>query len=79
MVRHRIGPIESLSDAIGARRLLWALCKSCGHAERFDPRNLIALKGALSLRELQGRLRCRRCGRRRAAIVVNDEGWPARD
>ena len=79
MVRHRFGAIEDLSDAIAARRLLWVLCKCCGHAERLDPRHLMALKGPLSLRDLQGKLRCRRCGKQRAAIVVNDEGWPGRD
>lgn len=79
MVRQRFGSIENLSDAIAARRLLWVLCKSCGHAERLDPRHLMALKGPLSLRDLQGKLRCRRCSRQRAAIVVNDEGWPGRD
>jgi len=43
MVRQRFGPVETLSDAIAARRLLWFLCKGCGHAERFDPRHLMAL------------------------------------
>ena len=33
----------------------------------------------MSLKALQMRLRCRRCGKRRAAIVLNDEGWPSRD
>lgn len=79
MPRRRFGPVESLSDAIGSRRLLWALCKGCGHAERFDPRHLMALKGPLSLRDLQAKLRCRRCGRQRAAIVLDEEGWPQRD
>jgi hypothetical protein len=79
MMRHRFGPVETLSDAIAARRLLWVLCKSCGHAERFDPRHVMALKGPMSLRDMQTKLRCRRCGRQRAAIVINDEGWPARD
>ena len=79
MARHRFGPVESLSDAIGARRLLWVLCKGCGHAERFDPRHLMALKGPLTLRELQLRLRCRKCRKRHAAIVLDELGWPQRD
>jgi hypothetical protein len=79
MVRARFGPVETLSDAIAARRLLWILCKGCGHSGRYDPRHLVAMQGAMSLRSLQLRLRCRRCGKRRAAIVLNDEGWPERD
>ncbi len=79
MVRQRFGPVETLSDAIAARRLLWILCKGCGHSERYDPRHLMAMKGAMSLKSLQTRLRCRRCGKQRAAIVLNDEGWPGRD
>jgi hypothetical protein len=78
-MRQRFGPVETLSDAIAARRLLWILCKGCGHAERYDPRNLMALRGPMSLKSLQMRLRCRRCGKRRAAIVLNDEAWPGRD
>ncbi len=79
MGRLRMGPIETLADAVGARRLLWVLCKACGRARRFDPRNLIALKGELALRDLQEKLRCRRCGKREAAVVVSDGGWPRRD
>ena len=71
--------IERLSDAIHERRMLWVLCKACGHTVRLDPRNLVALKGDAALRDIQRCCLCRRCGKRRAAIVVNDrEGWPAR-
>jgi hypothetical protein len=78
-MRHWIGPIESLSDACRAHRLLWAFCLNCGHGERFDPRNLMALAGELSLRTLQARLRCRRCNHRRAHVVPNDQPWIGRD
>jgi len=78
MVRKRLGPIETLGHAVEAGRLLWVLCRGCGHAQRFDPRNLMALKGELTLRQLQNQLRCRRCQKQRAAVVLDDEGWPGR-
>ena len=56
--------------------MLWALCKGCGHAQKLDPRNLTLLLGEATLRDLQGRLACRRCGRRRAAILPDDQEWP---
>lgn len=79
MVRHRIGAIERLTDAVLERRSLWALCKACGHAVKLDPRNLIALAGDVTLRQVQERFRCRHCRKRRATVVVGDEGWPGRD
>jgi hypothetical protein len=79
MPRHRIGPIETLGHAVEAGRLLWVLCKSCGHAHCLDPRHLIARRGDLPIAKLQARLRCQRCRKRRAVVVVNDEGWPRRD
>jgi hypothetical protein len=78
-MRHWIGPIESLSDACRAQRMLWAFCLNCGHGERFDPRNLMALKGELSLKRLQEKLKCRRCTHRRAHIVPSDIPWIGRD
>ena len=78
MVRHHVGPVETLAEAIAARRLLWVLCKACGHAVRLDPRHVATLVGELSLRQLQPRLGCRRCRKRRAAIVLDDEGWAGR-
>ena len=71
--------IERLSAAISERRFLWVLCKRCGRSTRLDPRHLMTLGGDMTLRELQERLRCRRCRAQKAAIVVNDSGWPARD
>jgi hypothetical protein len=79
MVRRRIGPIETLGHAVEAGRLLWVLCKGCGHAHRLDPRHLIALKGDLPLPKLQAKLSCRRCRKQRATVIINDEGWPKRD
>ena len=70
MVR-RFGPIENL--------YVWVLCQGCGHAQRLDPRNLIVLRGAITLHELKRQLRCRRCGKSRAAIVVDDEEQPSRN
>ena len=78
-MRHWIGPIESLADACRAQRLLWAFCLNCGHGQRFDPRNLMALMGEVSLKRLQQKLKCRRCRQRRAYIVPNDERWIGRD
>ncbi|MGO8867872.1 MAG: hypothetical protein ACLQME_15360 [Alphaproteobacteria bacterium] len=40
---------------------------------RLDPRHLALFVGELTLRDLQPRLACRRCDKRRAAIVVDDE------
>jgi len=71
--------IERLTDAVQERRALWVLCKACGHAVKLDPRNLIALAGDATLRDVQARFRCRRCSKRRATLVVGDEGWPGRD
>lgn len=79
MVRHRIGALETLGHAVEAQRLLWVLCRRCGHTQRFDPRHLMALKGDLTLKELQRQLRCQRCRRQRAAVITSDEGWPRRD
>jgi hypothetical protein len=79
MMRHRIGPIETLGHAVEAGRLLWVLCRGCGHAHKLDPRHLIARSGDLSIARLQSRLRCNRCRKQRATVVVNDEGWPRRD
>jgi hypothetical protein len=78
MVRHRLA-IEKLSDAVAERRMLWALCKACGRSTRLDPRSLITLHGNAALRSLQDKLRCRRCQKCSAAIVVSDSGWPGRD
>lgn len=78
-MRMHLGPIERLSDACAARRMIWVLCVSCGHAVRMDPRKLIAVQGDLSLRELQEKLRCDRCKiRAKPAIVPSEYGWPAR-
>lgn len=75
-MRGHVGAIETLRHACMAHRMLWALCKACGHAQKLDPRNLTLLLGEISLRDLQGRLACRRCGRRRAAILPDDQEWP---
>jgi hypothetical protein len=75
----RPGPIETLSDAIQARRRLWVLCRACGHAVRLDPRNLMALRGPSMLRALQRQLTCQRCRRQRAAVIADDEEWIGRD
>jgi hypothetical protein len=75
----RPGLIETLSDAIQAHRQLWVLCRACGHAVRLDPRNLMALRGPSTIRELQRQLKCQRCRRQRAAVIADDEEWPGRD
>jgi hypothetical protein len=79
MGRQWIGAIETLTDACRAQRMLWAFCLNCGHGERFDPRNLMALVGDASLRKLQQKLKCRRCTHRRAHVIPSDRPWPGRD
>lgn len=79
MIRHRTGPVETLSDAIQAHRLLWVLCRVCGHAQKFHPRNLMALRVPMALRRLQRQLHCQRCRRNRAAVIPDDETWIGRD
>ena len=68
-----------MGHAVEAGRLLWALCRGCGHAHKLDPRHLLARSGDLSIARLQAKLRCQRCRKQRAVVVVNDEGWPRRD
>ena len=75
MARHWKGEIRTLRDAVCARRLLWGLCRHCGHAARLDPRSLAFRYGALDLATVGARLRCRRCTQQRGAIVVNDQEW----
>jgi hypothetical protein len=75
-MRQYVGAIETLRHACMARRMLWVLCKGCGHAQKLDPRHLALLLGEFTLRDLQSRLACRRCGRRRAAILPDDQEWP---
>ncbi len=81
MGRERNGPIERIADAVRGRRFLWVLCKGCGHSARLDPRHLMALAGDLTVRQLQARVRCRRCGKRGRGAVVPDDAWswPSRD
>jgi hypothetical protein len=31
MVREHVGPIEKLSDASRAQRMVWMFCLNCGH------------------------------------------------
>jgi hypothetical protein len=52
MSRYWIGAIETLTDACRAQRML-AFCLSCGHGERFDPRNLLVLVGDQNIKELE--------------------------
>lgn len=79
MVRFHVGPIERIKDAVSAQRYLWLLCLHCGHTKRIDPRHVAMVWGDLTLRSLKERMRCQRCHRKRAAIVVDDEEMPGRD
>jgi hypothetical protein len=45
MVRHHIGPVTNVRGAVRAERLLWFFCRWCGHASRFDPRELARMIG----------------------------------
>jgi hypothetical protein len=60
IVGHRLS-IEKLFDAVAERRMLWALYKRCGRSVKFDSCNLVVLLGDAMLRDMQDRLRCRRC------------------
>lgn len=78
MTRYWRGEINSLLDAVRARRMLWGLCRHCGHAERIDPRSLAYRYGAVLLTDIEAKLRCIRCNQRRGAVVADDEEWPRR-
>jgi hypothetical protein len=80
MVRHHIGPISSIRHACQAERLLWFFCRSCGHATRFDPREIMRLLGRdIQFDALSRRLRCKRCKKRgRAAVIPSDKQWLTR-
>jgi hypothetical protein len=79
MMRPRLGPIRTLLDATRAGQLLWAFCLLCGHARRFDPREMAWRFGAVELSELQTRFKCRRCHRRAALVVPSMHKIPPRD
>lgn len=74
VMREHVGTIDSLREAVRARRLLWFFCRWCGHAERYDPRDL-AYRTArnLTFAELSSRLKCRRCATRGKAVVFVSE------
>lgn len=74
--RANIEPIERLSDAVRALRMIWFFCLNCGHGARLDPRNLMALAGDARLCDLRERLKCQRCGHMRGHVVPNDVPWP---
>jgi len=77
MVRHWHGEIATLQDVVRAHRMLWGLCRHCGHSARIDPRSIAFRYGALDLATLRARLRCIRCkSAGRAAIVIDDRVWP---
>ena len=80
MVRHHIGSVTNIRGAVQAERLLWFFCRACGHAARFDPRELARNIGRdMKFDELARRLRCRRCTRKgRAVVIVSDQQWLGR-
>jgi hypothetical protein len=61
MVKIFTGEILNLSDAIEARRDLWAFCQWCGHARRMESKRLVLLAGYAPLSAVAGRMKCDRC------------------
>jgi len=58
----RKGPIETIRQAVQARRSIWAFCLDCGHAAMFDPWWLAQQLGEdMKLSEAGERLKCYRC------------------
>jgi hypothetical protein len=81
MVRHHIGPVINIRGAVHAERLLWFFCRWCGHASRFDPRELARMIGRdIHFDELGRRLKCKRCNHKgRAMVILSDQRWIGRD
>jgi hypothetical protein len=71
-----IEPIERLSDAVRALRMIWFLCLNCGHRASSTRATLIELAGDARLCDLRDRLKCQRCGHMRGHVVPNDVPWP---
>jgi hypothetical protein len=81
MVRHHIGAVTNIRGAVQAERLLWFFCRWCGHASRFDPRELARMIGRdIQFDELGRRLKCKRCNHKgRALVILSDQRWIGRD
>jgi hypothetical protein len=81
MVRHHIGAVTNIRGAVQAERLLWFFCRGCGHASRFDPRELARMIGRdIQFDELGRRLKCKRCNHKgRAMVILSDQRWIGRD
>jgi hypothetical protein len=81
MVRQHIGPVTNVRAAVNAERLLWLFCRWCGHASRFDPRELARMIGRdIHFEELGRRLKCVRCNRKgRATVILSDQRWVGRN
>jgi hypothetical protein len=83
MVRRFIGPIVSLNAAWKAQREVWVVCLDCGHAAKFDPRDLIVKLGQelsdLPFDQLERRSKfaCRRCHRHRVGFLPHYLPWGA--
>jgi hypothetical protein len=73
------GQFETLADANAARRVLWVLCRHCGHVKKLQPRRLMTVTDETKLADVQRKLRCERCRQRRAIIIVNDVEEPGMD
>lgn len=68
------GPITNLRQAVASERLIWAFCLFCGHAHRFDPRDLAWKYDAAELRAIERKFRCGRCKNRYAILVPSPHG-----
>jgi hypothetical protein len=69
-----------MHDALQARRFLWFLCLNCGHSARLAPTHLVRfLRDDVRLQDLGHRMKCNRCQRRSAAVIVDDRELPGRD
>jgi hypothetical protein len=72
--------VRTVLHVVEAETAVWFLCRSCGHAKLFQPRELMkAARRTTSLKEIERQARCRRCQAQRAAIVLQNNVRLLRD
>jgi hypothetical protein len=68
-----------IGDVIRRRMPLWATCRACGHRARVDPGGVADRVGYdMPVPSLSPKMRCTRCGVRRAAVTLGDESRDGR-
>jgi hypothetical protein len=61
-----------VGDIIRQRLPLWATCRACGHRARLDPGRVADRVGYdMPVPSLPPKMRCTRCGTRRAEVRVD--------